>query len=385
MSVRSQSSSPPADSVRVAAAAALGIAVFSLAWALIHGGPYDDAAIVDTPVYQGYGDKVVAGEVPYRDFELEYPPGALPIFVLPSLGDDGSYVALFESLMLACGAAAVAFVAAALAAAGVGGTSLLARTAPPRPPPFLLGPVVLSRFDLWPAALTVGALAALAAGRDRLGLGVLGGAVAAKLYPVVLLPLALLYVWRRRGRREAVAAFGVFALVLGLVFGPFLLVAPDGVVASLERQTGRPLQLESLGASLLLAADRVGLYGATVVSSHGSQNLGGALPDALASAQTVLQGLALLTVWVVFARSRRRILIWLVPLVPLVLARTRLAGALFAGALATTLLWFPYRYWDVVALEPIAWAVLARDALLVALFAVLLAATARGREAARTT
>jgi hypothetical protein len=410
MSVRSRSSSQRADPVGVAAAAALGIAVFSLAWAVIHGGFYDDAAIIDTPVYQGYGDRVVAGEVPYRDFELEYPPGALPVFVLPSLGNDGSYVALFEALMLACGAAAVAFVAAALAAAGVDGRSLFVRTAAAGAAPLLLGPVVLSRFDLWPAALTIAALAALAAGRDRVGLGVLGGAVAAKLYPVVLLPLALLYVWRRRGRREAVAALGVFALVLAVVFGPFLLVAPDGVVASFERQTGRPLQLESLGASLLLAADRLGLYAATVVSSHGSQNLAGALPDTLASIQTVVQALALLAVWIVFARSRRGIaelfaasaaavaasiafgkvlspqfLIWLVPLVPLVLARTRLAGALFAGALAATLLWFPYRYWDVVALEPIAWAVLVRDALLLALFAVLLAATARGREAAHTT
>ena len=50
--------------------------------------------------------------------------------------------------------------------------------------PFLLGSVVLTRFDLWPAALTVGALAAFLAGRERIGAGVLGLAVAAKLYPL---------------------------------------------------------------------------------------------------------------------------------------------------------------------------------------------------------
>ena len=410
MSLQSQTSFARADPLRVAAAAAVGIIVFALAWTAIHGGFYDDAAIVDTPVYRGYGDAMVDGQVPYRDFDLEYPPGALPVFVLPSLGDAESYDALFETLMLVCGAAAVACVAAALGSAGVAGTALVAGVGAAGIAPLLLGPVVLSRYDLWPAALTAAALAALVSGRHRLALGVLGLAVGAKLYPLVLLPLALLYVLRRRGRREGALALAAFAVVLGLVFAPFLAVAPGGVVDSFERQTGRPLQLESLGASALLAADRLGLYGATVVSSHGSQNLAGALPDALATAQTVVQGLALLAVWIVFARSRRgppeliaasaaavaafvafgkvlspQFLIWLVPLVPLVLGRSRTAAALFGGALLATLLWFPYRYWDVVAVEPIVWAVLVRDVLLVALFVALLVATARGRAAPGTT
>jgi len=71
--------------------------------------------------------------------------------------------------------------------------------------PLALGPVLLSRFDLWPAALTVAALAALVYERPRLALGLLGLAVAAKLYPLVLVPLALAYVARRDGRREALA------------------------------------------------------------------------------------------------------------------------------------------------------------------------------------
>ncbi len=38
----------------------------------------------DLRVYQPYGSAIVSGEVPYRDFSLEYPPGALPMFVLPA-------------------------------------------------------------------------------------------------------------------------------------------------------------------------------------------------------------------------------------------------------------------------------------------------------------
>jgi len=78
-------------------------------------------------------------------------------------------------------------------------------------------------------------------------------------------------------------------------------------------------------------------------------------------------------------------LIWLVPLVPLVAGRRGvLASALLATAIVLTQLWFPFRYWDVVALEPVGWLVLVRDLLLVALYAILLVALSRqGREAAR--
>jgi hypothetical protein len=217
----------------------------------------------------------------------------------------------------------------------------------------------------------------------------------------------VLFVWRHRGRREALVSLGIFGAVLVAIVGPFLLLAPDGVVESVTRQTGRPLQIESLGSALLLAADRTGLYDATVSSSHGSQNLAGELPDDLANAETVLLVAAIGFVWFLFARSSRsperllaasaavvvafvafgkvlspQFLIWLIPLVPLVRGRAGVGSALLlALALVFTQLWFPSRYWDVVAVGPPVWFVLVRDLLLVALFLVLLPLTGRAREA----
>ena len=121
--------------------------------------------------------------------------------------------------------------------------------------PLLLGSVVLTRFDLYPAALVVAALAALVHGRDRLGCGLLGAAVAVKLYPAVLVPLAVAYVWRRRGRREALtSASRSQPRVVVAVFLPFLVLAPAQVAHSIGRQLSRPLQIESLGSALFLAA-----------------------------------------------------------------------------------------------------------------------------------
>jgi hypothetical protein len=403
VNARSESSSPQAEAGRAAHAVALGLVLLTASWGLLHVGFYSHNQIVDTPVYQRYGELVLDGKVPYRDFDVEYPPAALPVFVLPALADESDYGSAFELTMWASAVAAIVLLVMTLTAAGAGPGRLLVAAAFAGLAPLALGSVLLTRFDLWPAALVLGALAALASGRDRLGLGVLAVATAAKLYPAVLLPLALLWVGRRRGPRAAAIAVAVFLVVLAVLIVPFAILAPGGLWDSLTSQLGRPLQIESLGAALLLAGHQLGLYDPTVVSTHGSQNLSGSLPDALATVQTALQLLALVAVWALFARGHGnadrllaastaavaafvafgkvlspQFLIWLLPLVPLVAGEVGLTtGVLFAGALVTTQLWFPYRYWHVVALSPAGWLVLVRDLLLVALFAVLARALAR--------
>jgi uncharacterized membrane protein len=408
VSVRSESSFPRAEAGTLLLALAIGAGLLAATWATLHLPPFESYQIVDTPVYQEYGESIAGGEVPYRDFELEYPPGALPVFWLPTLGPAEHYATIFELLMLACAAAALAFVLLSLAALRAPPGRLLAGAVVVGLFPLALGTVVLSRYDLWPAALAAAALAALLSGRGRIALAVLALAAAAKIYPLVLLPPALVFLWRRGGPREAAVGLGVFAAVVAVVVGPFAAVAPEGLLDSLDRQLGRPLQIESLGASILLVANQLGLYEPTVVSTHGSQNLAGSLPDALATAQTVLQAAAVLAVWALVARGpfsparlaaasaaavvafvtfgkvlSPQFLIWLVPLVPLVLGRRGVAAAALLGAaLVTTHLWFPRGYWDLVALEWQAWLVLARNLVLVALAAVLLVATARREPAA---
>jgi hypothetical protein len=375
------------------ASAALGVALFLVSWGLLHHAFYARDQIVDTPIYERYGEAMTHGEVPYRDFALEYPPAALPVFVLPALGEGGSetYERRFEGLMAALGVACVLLVAAA-------STSLWAPVFVGIAP-LLLGSVMLSRFDLWPAALTAAALALLVAGRFRLGLGTLGLATAAKLYPAVLAPIAIVHVWRTRGRREALICAAAFVGVVAAIVLPFAVVAPGGVWDAFWRQAGRPLQLESLGSGVLLAAHHLFGLGLTMESSHGSQNLAGSLADAVAVVSTVLQLAALVAIWVLYARGPAtterlvtasaaavcafvafgkvlspQFLIWLIPLVPLVRGRRGLeASALLAAALVLTQLWFPYRYWD-LALEfdtAASWLVLARDLVLVGLTLLL--------------
>jgi hypothetical protein len=366
----------------------------------------------DTPLYQEYGDRVVDGDVPYRDVRIEYPPGALPTFVVPSLlagdGDEATFRRGFETLMWMSGAACLLAVMFTLRCVSASSTRLAAAAAFVALAPLALGSVFLSRYDLWPAALTAVALAAIVSGRERVGLGVLGLGAATKVYPALIAPLALVYLWRRRGRRDALVGTAVFATVAAAVIVPLIALSPDGVWEAFTRQASRGLQIESLGSAVLLAAHHVGGLEIEMRSSAGSQNLVGTAPDVLAAAHSFVQGLAVLAIWVAFSRGRvdresllrasalvvcafvvlgkvvsPQFLIWLIPLVPLVRGRRGLAAStLLAVALVLTQLWFPYRYWE-LALEfdePASWLVLARDLVLLGVLAVLAWAGFKERE-----
>jgi uncharacterized membrane protein len=390
----------------VFAAAFVAVAVFIGTWGLLHVGFYRHKQVLDTPIYQQYGNAIARGQVPYRDFALEYPPGALPMFAIPGLAKPGhgqdvtpGFRHLFESLMWLCGAIALLAMAATLDALRarrmhVWGALLFAALGP-----LALGSVVLSRYDLWPTALVVASLAAFVIGRLRLGAGLLGAAITAKLFPAVLVPLAVVFAWRRAGRREALICLGTICGVVALVFAPFVVLSPSGVWHSLTGQLTRPLQIESLGAALLIAAHHAWGQPVTMVTSHGSQNLAGHTASDFAAVFTVLQVVTLIAIWTAFARSRAgrdqfvlatssslaafvalgkvlspQFLIWLIPVVPLVRGRRGgQAAALLAPALVLTQIWFPFRYlkyithFDATA----SWLVLARDLVLVALIAIL--------------
>jgi Glycosyltransferase family 87 len=403
MVARTESHQPSADR-HLVAAALVAVTLFVVAWSLLHVGFYRHKQVLDTPIYQRYGNAIARGEVPYRDFSVEYPPGALAVFALPGLAEPGTdqhvtsgFRKTFETLMWICGAAALIAMAFVLREQRappphVWGALTFAALAP-----LALGSIVLSRFDLWPAALVVAAVAALVSGRWRLGSVIVGVAVSVKLYPAVLVPLVVAAAWRREGRRAGLLALGLAAGAAAVVFVPFVVLAPHGVWDSVSGQLRRPLQLESLGSAVLLVSHHVFGTGVTVASSHGSQNLAGDGPDALAALLTALQVASLLWIWSAYARGRLglvqasaaalaafvafgkvlspQFMIWLIAVIPLVRGRRGLwATALLGAALVLTQLWFPFRYWDLANHldATVSWLVLVRDVVLVAL-AVLLA------------
>jgi uncharacterized membrane protein YqaE (UPF0057 family) len=366
----------------------------------------ESTPISDVPHYREYGDAMEKGAVPYRDFEPEYPPGALAAFVVPSLASHGrvGFGRAFGIEMVLFGLAGIAVCFAAMRRLGLADVRLAAGLAPLAAAPVLLGPLVLERFDLFPAFLVTSALALLLAGRHRAGAAVLGLAIAVKVYPATLVPLVVAWIWHRRGRREAAVGLGLCALVVVAVFLPFLAVAPHGVASSVRGQLDRPLQIESVGSGVLLAAHHVFGMGLGWDNSHGSDNLSGAVAVAAAVVSTVAQIALLLWIWLRVAARRDatgattlvdaslaallafvalgkvlspQFLLWLMPVAALAAGR-RAWIALVSLAVASGLTrgWFPDRYRLLVFHfdELASWLVLARDLVLVGLLAVFVAA-----------
>jgi hypothetical protein len=261
-----------------------------------------------------------------------------------------------------------------------------------------MGSVILSRYDLWPTLLTVAAVASIWLGSTRTGFAFIGLGFAAKAFPIVILPIALIYVWRNQPRRRFLECVGAFLVAVLAWFLPFLIASSHGVWASINNQSGRPLQIESLGASLWLFAHQVLGTHLHIYFTHGSDNLDGHPPMEFASVMSVLQAVTIIGVWIVYAAGRAtrerllvastavvcafivfdrvlspQYLIWLVPLVMMVPGRRGLAAtALLALAMLLTQVWFPQHFVQLKEFLPLeSWAVITRDLVLLVLFGAL--------------
>lgn len=379
--------------------AAIAVVVFLWSWTLLDHWFYAHGRIVDTAVYQSYGLAMRAHQVPYRDFPVEYPPGSLPAFVVPTFfgnaADFNDYGTWFARLMGACGLGCLAAVLAARAPRrGVAFVALA---------PLLVGALVLTRFDLWPTALMAVALAGFVRDRHRSGWFALALAVCAKLFPLVLAPVAASWTYRRRGRQALAQGLTVFLLTLLAVFLPFAIVAPHGVWESLWGQVSRPIQIESLVGSYLMTFVHPGL-----ITSHDALAIGG--HDLLATATSALEIASLLGLWIAFAREGAdeqrfaryaaasvcafiafgkvlspQYLIWLIPLLSLVRGRRgAVATLLLIAALVLTQFYFALpRYNAYINEYRYAWYVLARNLTLLALLATLALPSIAGRASGR--
>lgn len=380
------------------AIAALAVVVWLVPLQL---GFYADAVITDIPTYREAYDHMAAGDLPYRDFALEYPPLAAGLFLLAG-ALPGAYEPAFSALMLACLVATALGVLALARALGFDRRRQALAAGAVAVSPLLIGNLVETRYDLALAALLAWTLWAAVTGRFRLAWGLLGAATLLKLIPLVLVPVLL--VWHRHRRTTAAALRGLAASLAVVAIGvaPFALLAPGGTWDIASYHLERPLQVESTGAAYLMVLHELAGVSLQVTNSFGSQGIPGEAAQIVAAISTALfAGLVAavaVTLQVLLRRGRPlgdarlfmagcaatlavtlatgkvlspQFLVWLLPVGFLVAGRY--GAHAFAGTVLSmllTLLYFPHIYFDLVDLEslPIA-IVVARDAVLVALVA----------------
>ena len=378
-------------------AGALGLVLLAATSALpyvhftAHGGGGDVA------LYERYARELLDGRIPYHDFFFEYPPLALVALVIPkATGLDYGLSLRLE--MWAFFAVTLIVTLQTLRHIGADALRLFGAAVLIGCSPAMLGPIVFERFDAWPAALLSVSLALLAAGRWSGGSATLALAICTKLYPVVVAPIALVRVFASSGRRATIRAATAGVIAGAVVMLPFAAIGFGGLGSSYYEQFKRPLQLESTGAAVLLALDRLGLYDTTVQSGLSKDIAGNAASVvALASTAVQLTAIALAAWW--FWRGPRsttsmltastaavvafvafgkvlspQYVIWIVPLVPLVTRKVWVpAMALTVAAAGLTGLYFPLHYSGIRLVTDWVWVLLARDLVLVALSLLLLA------------
>jgi uncharacterized membrane protein len=374
-----------------------GAVVFVAACAPPWVGLFSGRGIGDMYLYRMYGHRMDHGLVPYRDFFFDWPPGSVPPVYWPALAH-GSYYDWFHAFDAVYAILALGALALALVALGTRGIRLYGAVAAAAALPFALGSISINSLDYWPALFAIAGLAALLARRDRLAFGLFGFGIAAKVYPVVLLPVALVWVWRQRGRAQALWALAVTVIVGTLAALPFVVLGWSGLGFTMYTQFKRGLQMESLPATILTAASRLGVHHVQiVVGTPYSLNVAGRAATAMGVLFTLVLGAQLLAIYAAYAAGpdepRRLVraavaavvayvvfnrvlspqyLVWLFPLVPLLDGMTGIgATALLAGAGALTMTWFPGRFWHLVHVGPVTWFALARNLVLVAMFLVV--------------
>jgi hypothetical protein len=359
----------------------------------------------DLAIYRDTGEAILSGQIPYRDFFIEYPPGSIPAFVPPALFTDGrfEYVNLFAHEMAFVLVASL-FLVALSARRLLGPAAWLFPSVVFAVGAALLYPVALTRYDaLVTLSLAAAAFFAALGGRwvyaayASLGLG-----AAAKLVPALAaVPLAAI-------RGKTIRGFALAGVIGALFFAPALFFGGSRFVESFAYHAERGIQAESVWASVLMylgTVEGIGFgFGAFEVEGSGV---------GLASSMSLpLTAVLLALVALSMYREHRSVgvspesfpryaaafvlafmvgskvlspqyVLWLLPLAPLVGGKVGKGASviLLAACLLTTLL-FPYFYDSLLDLtSPGEELLIARNLLLVALLALLLAKPPSKKEA----
>ncbi|MFL6294944.1 MAG: hypothetical protein ACJ75M_03675 [Actinomycetes bacterium] len=345
---------------------------------------YSAALFGDVRFYGAKVERMLQGELPYRDVATEYPPGSVPFTILPALvvGTGAGYRLAFACEMLA------------VDAVGLWAATRLSRVVDPGRPRRIplayvlamvaVGPLLVLRFDLVPAVCVLAAAAMAAEGRFGWAAAALGYGTAAKIFPGVLAPLLVLGLVPALGWwRSLLRTVPPFLAGFGLTVVPALALSVRGTADSVLYHVQRGVQVESLWANLIGVAHVFGLPAHTVYG-FGAYDLASEVSGVAKALSGVLTLAALAgAAWLIWRRARARdglgpadwagaftlgtfafvlpsrvlspqYLVWLcAPMVGLamVLAGRRALWTLVAAALVSQVI-FPFRYTQLRRLYP---------------------------------
>ena len=345
--------------------------------------------------YFGYASEVLNGNLPYRDFVLEYPPLSLLFFMPPRLVASTwqIYSIYFQAEVVIfdlIGLLVIYSIAKRLGKApwkmlSVYTIGILAT-----------GPIIGQQYDIFPAVMIILALYCFWLGKHKTAWALVALGAMTKIYPVVIAPIFLIYYIRNREYkriRDGIITFAAVSLAIAL---PFLIVSPTSLLNLYTYHAQRGIQLESTYSAFLLVADKLHLTSVGLEYNFGSWNITSPLANTFARLSNyILVILLFISYWFIYKQMNKgkpqimrlgaysllailivlisskvlspQYIIWLIPLLPLSAGRWRYAiWIVFVIIGALTYYIFPWHYEQLTNLNSGVVAVLlSRDILLI--------------------
>jgi hypothetical protein len=264
-------------------------------------GPYTVIGLVE--IFYNYAARAANGQVPYRDYLVEYPILGFLVFLIPRL-----LVSTFFAYRIAYGVQLLLFNAAAvfLVARHVAATEGFERV-PSRLGwytafftclcPFLMGP-----YDLAPMAVAFAAATFWFSGRDALGGVTAGLGFLMKIFPAAVVAPAI--VWEATRFRETRAkGFLSFLATVAAGMSFWLWLGGRRVANSFLYHVERGLEVESLYAGILMLFGKATGRRVTWDYNHGSFHIVPEWGDRIAMWSVPIQLAAILLVMWRYRRS----------------------------------------------------------------------------------
>ncbi len=361
----------------------------------VFNGAFPDEEKTDgRSLYYFYAERMFEGNVPYEDFDLEYAPLALPIFLIPRLfvQSDLSYHIAFAVQILFWNILGLLTVFGLSKRLPFSASDNFLEKLICNPWGVLsvytvillgLGPLIIDKFDLIVAVMVLFALYAFIREWNTAAWLMIAVCTMIKIFPVIVIPLFAIYLYEKKQYRELVSGIGVFTVTVMIVILPFFVRCSEGFIDSFTYHSERELQIESTYASALLLGDEWDITSLDIIFDHGSFNADSEIADTLAKLSPILTIGILLIVYGLYFRKQRilnstdmetqyqlllnysiltiiafilvnkvfspQYMFWLFPLIPLVTGKQRLIViALFIITGPITRYIYPDHYFDLV-------------------------------------
>lgn len=158
----------------------------------------------------------------------------------------------------------------------------------------------VDRFDIVPAVLTIVTFSLFIRKQYEYSFVLLAVGTLVKLFPMFLVPVLLIYLLSIHEYRRAKVSFAVLLTTAAVILGAVALVGSDPFIF-LDYHTERPLEIESLAASVI---SFLGLFlnlNLSTEFSFGSDNIVGPLPDSIASVILMVAGGLMIMAYATYA------------------------------------------------------------------------------------